>query len=578
MTMKMERVRASFECARAKVLESEIEFAGRKWKPDHARAYIVATLCRSFPARNANGHGITAATLANSVSDAVNRHFDFEHQLKYYSDMFAKDKSKANEAKDRICGCIAAVEFPSKADAVAAAEKGEKVPFKILVALWRHAEGVDAALADMIKDEDEAPTWRTSMEWEFKKADSAFAFKDDEGSTKIVAWDAAPEKYRTAVRGGVVADDKITLLTGGVDGRVTITGGALVKVPADKEATVDRLAANDRSNQGITILNGWRSQTDWADAVASQYSAETLKTGTVSIKKAKTGKAQAKKAPDLVVGSTEEIGGHKHEILKDLTVIGAEGDGHGHWLRPIEYDPASGVLQGVTSPHLVLDENYNVVSEHSHKFRLGKSVASREATPAAGQKRKEDSEMNPKEVAAFLRKQAQELDEASPVRAAMLKQADELDKSGVAQDAEGLIEARIKAGDLIPKAKHAEEVAEAEKRGEAKVRDELAAKEKAEAEAKAAFEKRAEAVKAAQLDLSFQIRKDKTIEQVVREIPVGEAGDKAFAERLEEWQCLKAQTGQAVASTQPNKTVTKPAGGVPSTGSSTEKPINWLGV
>ena len=185
--------------------------------------------------------------------------------------------------------------------------------------------------------------------------------------------------------------------------------------------------------------------------------------------------------------------------------------------------------------------------------------------------------MNPKVVAAFLREQAKELDEASPVRAAMLKQADELDKSGVAQDAEGLIEARIKAGDLIPKAKHAEDLAAAEKRGESKVRDEITAKEKAEAEAKAAFEKRAEAVKAAQLDLAFQIRKDKTLEQVIREIPVGEAGDKAFAERLEEWQCLKAQTGQAVASTQ-TKPSTKPAGGVPSTGSSTEKQTNWLGA
>ena len=570
--MKMERVRASFECARAKVLESEIDFAGRKWKPDQARAYVVATLCHSFPARNANGHGITAATLANSVSDAVNRHFDFEHQLKYYSDMFAKDKSKANEVKDRICGCIAAVEFPSKADATAAAEKGEKVPFKILVALWRHAEGVDAALADMIKDEDANPTWRTSMEWEFNKVDSAFAFKDEDGATKIVAWDAAPEGYRTSVRGGVVSDDAITLLTGGVDGKVLITGGALVKVPADKDATVDRLAANDRSGQGITILNGWRTKTDWADAVASQYSPEMLKTGTF------TKKAKAKKAPDLVVGSTEEIAGHKHEILKDLTCIGASsGDGHVHWLRPIEYDPASGTLQGVTSSHFVLDENYNIVSEHSHKFRLGTKVGASNPTPAAGHSRKGDSEMNPKEVAAFLRKQAQELDEASPVRAAMLKQADELDQSGVAADAEGLIEARIKAGDLIPKAKFAQEVADAEKRGEAKVRDELAAKEKAELEAKAAFDKRAEAVKAAQLDLAFHIRKDKTIEQVVREIPVGDEGDKAFAERLEEWQCLKANTGQAVSSTQP-RNGTKPAGGVPSTGSSTDKQINYLGA
>ena len=433
-------------------------------------------------------------------------------------------------------------------------------------------EGVDAALAEMIEDKD-GKVWRASMEWEFNKADSAFAFKDDEGSTKIVAWGAAPEKYRTAVKAGVVADDSLTLLTGGVDGTVLITGGALVRVPADKDATIEQLAASDQT-QGITILNGWRSETDWQDAVAAKYSTADLKTGTVT----KTTRAAAKKAPDLIAGYTEEVDGHKHEILKDLTVIGGGANGHSHWLRPIEFDTASGTLQGVTSPHLVMDENYIVVSEHSHKFRLGKSVAASAATPAAGQARKGDSQMNPKEVAAFLRKQAQELDEASPVRAAMLKQADDLDKSGVAQDAEGLIEARIKAGDLIPKAKHAEDLAAAEKRGEDKVREELAAKEKAEADAKASFDKRAESVKAAQLDLAFQIRKDKTIEQVVRDIPVGEAGDKLFAERLEEWQCLKAQTGQAVASAQPNKQSTKPAGGVPSTGGSTEKQVNWLGV
>jgi hypothetical protein len=566
--IQMERVRASFEHATAAVLESEIEFAGKTWKPDQARAYIVATLCHSFPTRNSNGHGITAATLANSVSDAVNRHFDFEHQLAYYSNMFSKQaKGSDVKIKDRICGCIAAVEFPSKEDAVAAAEKGEKVPFKILVALWRHAEGVDAALAEMIKDPD---AWLTSMEWEFNKPDSAFAFQDDDGNTKIVAWDAAPEKYRTSVKAGVVANEALTLLTGGVDGKVLITGGAFVRVPADKGATVDRVAASDQT-QGITILNGWRTKTDWQDAIASQYSTENLQPKPLIV--------HAKKVPDLIVGQTEESQGHKHDILKDLTAFEA-ADGHSHWLRVIEYDKASNSIQGVSSTHTVYGSEYQVVSQHSHKFRLGKSVvASSEATPAAGHS-KEDSRMNPKEVAVFLRKQAQELDETSPVRAAMLRQADDLDKSGVAQDAEGLIEARIKAGDLIPKAKHAAELADAEKRGEAKVRDELVAKEKAESEAKASFDARAEKVKGAQLDLAFQIRKDKTIEQVVHDIPAGEAGDKLFAERLEEWQCLKAQTGQAVAAAQAasKPTSSKPAGGVPSTGASTESKVNLLGV
>lgn len=112
---------------------------------------------------------------------------------------------------------------------------------------------------------------------------------------------------------------------------------------------------------------------------------------------------------------------------------------------------------------------------------------------------------------------------------------------------EDTIAARIKNGDLIPKAKHEEAVAAAEKSGHdkaVKAAEEKAAAEKRNAEVVASRNK---AVSDAGLDPKFVLVKDRTIEQVVASIPTTDEGNKLFEERLEEWKNLSKKTGQAQA-------------------------------
>lgn len=155
----------------------------------------------------------------------------------------------------------------------------------------------------------------------------------------------------------------------------------------------------------------------------------------------------------------------------------------------------------------------------------------------------------PEKYIKFLREQAKALEATDPKAAKVWSDmASEMEKAvatdTVEKQVEETIAARIKAGDLVAKATHAEAVAAAEKKGR-----EAALKE---VEDKAALEKKTVEVRASRLkqigeaglDLKGVTGKDKTIESETSAIGVDEAGEKLFASKLEDWVTVMKTTGQ----------------------------------
>jgi hypothetical protein len=634
--------RAHWDPVKASVVElaSGVSFAGKVWTPTKSLAYVVAELCHSWPARNSKGFGMTAATLANSVSSAVFQLFDLEHRLAYYALTQASGPrgalgGRAEEAEDRIVGTIAAVEFPTKEQIAGAPEKSHAL--KVLVAVYRKAKGAQELLAEMARGDD----WLTSMEWEHEIEEGVLAVED-----RMIAWaDAAPDLRQCYASTGIgpYQGKQATFLCGGLDGIINISGGGFTKYPADAAARVSHVAASR-----MMIVGGWREKTDWHQAVASRVSLEALDAvgeetqdrqtaakawdtedapdslfayvpaeaagakGKKSLRKfplasvekrgldpailrnALARLPQAKlpssaragvrakivrainrwnaahpkekitvseKASALVVGRTSAAeDGHAHDLLRDLTVLPEQG--HVHWIRPIEWDPVEGTLAGVTSPYYEQPSLSRSAQDHLHTFVLSR-LAARAAT-AAGAKEEGGKAMNKaKEFAARLKELVAQAgldgEEAKP----FLTVVQDLDKEAETEDAESLIAARIKAGDLVPKAAHETAVAEAKKVGRAEIEAEIKAKAEAGEKAKQALAARLEQIKAAKLDPAFQLRPDAKLQDVAASIPATPEGDKLFAERLEEWRSLAKTTGQASVTASAART---PGAGIPGDG------------
>ena len=175
--------------------------------------------------------------------------------------------------------------------------------------------------------------------------------------------------------------------------------------------------------------------------------------------------------------------------------------------------------------------------------------------------------MNRKDVVRLLKEHAKAEASNDKLAKFLTECAAMLDVEDTTAAAEETIAVRIKAGTLVPKDEHEKALASAKAAGKQEA--------DAAAEAKAATEKRTadtlaariKAVKDAGLDEKFPLRKDQTIASVTASIASDDAGDKAFAERLEEWVALSKATGQAKASAAPATSVPPMTG---STGSNNE--------
>ena len=507
--------------ATAEVVTEKIRFNGRDYEPDMHRAYIVTEVCHSLPSVNLKKRAFSVQTLLNSYASMRHQLGDFGHRLVYYG-----------AERDEIGGAVVDVEFPSKKDALAAAAKGEAVPVRLLAVVWKKAEGVADMLTEIAKNEVK---WCTSMECAYNLA--ASALWDGE---KYLPWPELSEEMQSLVEAGTVRamDGKeYALAMGGEDGEVKFGGFGFTPIPADPDADILEAAAS------VEINAGWKSAHDWQQAVAEAGPKEPDAQGKGSI----------------LIGRTQDAEGHSHEIAMNLDVLPELG--HLHYLRVVSFDPSSGVLEGVTSAHYEYNRVDDVSREHVHLVSLGGGAASSVAglIPDGA----EDVEMEKwlkvlTDVAAALR--VKDPDAAKKVDESIAAMKAEMDKENV----EEVVAARIKNGDLIPKAAHAEAVEAAKAAGKAEAEQaqkDAKAAEKAKADALAA---RAKAIDDAGLDPDFKLGPDRTYASVANAIPATEDGAKEFETRIGEWKYVAESTGQGKKPEKKDETATvSGASGIP---------------
>jgi len=641
----------TYESAICTEIEHKIEFGGKVYRPDRAKAMFDAVICHSLPKGNANDRGFSAATLANSYRSAELQLCDFDHRLDFYGN--------TDDGEDRVCGTIAAIEYPDREKAIKAAAAGDPVPLRALLVAFRKAKGVEKMIADIASKKW---NWRTSIEVEYA-VDEAALF--DTVDKKFYAWDECDEEMKALVKPAAVEDykgHKMLFCPGGKDGNFVVSGCAFTRWPADKDATLQQMAACEKPTKIILLSAGWRNGSDYRQAIATAAAAaktanadddhlaqETAaeawhgsdapdkffayvpkeaqgQDGKKSLRKfplaskekkgldpailrdalarfsqanipaAEKPKVRAKilaavahwntRHPDQKITTSDKSGsdpiigytdagpdGHKHPITKNLMILPAGLEGqpkHGHYMAmmSLETEPDGLHLCGVTSlrgdwmsPGMidqVPDDNGlvnggtgsndfdadDVYTEHCHTFDLG-GMGHSELSGVVGV---EVESMDIKERISALRKSAQAVATSNPAESKVLMDlANQMEKEHATEDVEQVVAARIKNGDLVPKAQYETAVSTARKEGEEKVRKELEDSKKSEELKAQTIAARMDAIKKAKLEPTFALGKDKTIASVVSAIPVGEAGDKVFAERLDEWITISKQTGQMVA-------------------------------
>jgi hypothetical protein len=587
-----------FESSIASVVDRRIEFGGQVYRPNSSLAFLDVKMCHSLPILNSKKRGWTAATLANSFETAQNQLVDFEHRLAFYA--------QASDEQDRIIGTIAAVEYPDKKKAIALSEKGEAVPIRALLAMYRKAQNVDKTLKEIASD----IKWRVSMECEYAIDEAALW-----DGKKFHPYGKASDEMKALVHpSGVDRYDgkEISLILGGEDGNVLFSGIALTLHPADKSAEIESMAASEK----VMVINcGWKNDNDRLQAVASNavlpmeeqdfaiYGGPSDEKLPANVKKMdskkrsqwvgvwnsaykkakkegmsdtkaesaafrtangvlKNASAEANEQLPLisVKGKSLRKSSKKSEKAGDLfigfTDAGGDGhthpilsdmtimpvDGHSHYVKSMDIELDTPSVQGVTGTHVAYDGSSYI--EHAHTFQLGAKMRSDKGAKL----KKEDGPMKRIDVAKYLREKADSFkDTDEELAKEFTAKADAIEKEVAAEDTETVIAARIASGDLVPKAKVEASIVDAKTAGKKELEAEIAAKAKSEQEKADALKNRTEKVKASGIDLAFVLGKDKTIQSVVASMPVGADGDKMFEERLEEWTALKRATGQASA-------------------------------
>lgn len=602
------------DCASAVEVKEEITFGGKKWKPTAKLAYVKASMVHSLPAVNSKRRAFTAETLANSFKTIVNNLVNFDHRLKFYGSKTDEvcgavaavelnpfetaDKKKAasldilfalsrkmpgvDEALDELASaknrwCVSGEwEYPSNTIALWDGEKAVSYddaseemlslikpgtvddfngkPMALLCggldgevlftgcALTKYPADKNAKITQTAASEK---VLRLNFGWQNDKdrQEAASMFSDDTGAS---AWNTedAPDSLFAYVppeakgKDGKKSLRKFPLASKekkGLD--PAILRNALARLPQSSLTPAEKAAAKRKI---LSAINSWnRSNPDEKITVSAKAS--------------------------VIIGQTgPSEDGHVHDITSNLGIMPNEG--HSHYVALTDYDPQTGILEGYTgTAYLPSDPGtpYSRSVEHAHLIELGSGKGTAACAASVVPPEVEEKGMNKEKLLKFLRDQAKELTATAPTAAKVWESfADELAKAGqdeeLQQKVEETIAARIKSGDLVPKATHEGALTAAKKAGKDEVQKEIADKEKKDKEIADAKERRMKAVADAKLDPKFVLGKDRTIETLVASFSPDEAGETAFTERLEEWKVLRKTTGQAAqgtASDDPGKTV-----------------------
>ena len=616
------------------VVDKAVEFCGKQYVPDQAKAYVVATMLTSLPTYTKTRRAWTAATIANSASSAQNQLLDREHTLRFYNSM-------RGTTRDDVVGTIVEYDFPDKKKAMELAAEGKGVPFRVLLSLFRKVQGIEQMI-----DEIPSNNWRLSQECEYDREESAFYDMTDK---KFFKYAECNDEMKSILKRNTVDNwngHPMLFCPGGEDGAVLFSGCAMTRWPLDVTAKTESMAASEEPNatrkiagfnykesdmqltrlfQSLTCADAWRTEEAPDELFGYVPSEARGKNGKKSLRKFPLASKQRKgldpailrnalarfsqadlpgsakasvKAkilsaikrwnaahPNQKIEVSEKSGGeievsagwlyagctmaaekypgcedgtaenHTHAIMSNGLVI--PHGGHSHGLEIMNIDLGEGTLEAVTTSAYdylnqpaVPGEIMSASSKeykHKHVVRLTKDSVSNGETDVTGalvtamschgvSGNGKDLQMTRQEVCAGLRERAAKLKDTDAEAAAILeKNAVELEKEASADSVQATIESQIKAGTLITKEAHEQAVSSAKQAGKDELQKEISAKEEAVRAQNEATTTRLASVVSAGLKPEMVLGKDRTIQSVVSSLPVGEEGDKQFADRLEEW-------------------------------------------
>ena len=215
------------------VVEKSIEFCGKTYVPDQAKAYVVATMLTSLPAYTKTRRAWTAATIANSATSAQDQIVDREHRLKFY-------EALRGATSDDLVGHIVDWDFPAKKKAIELAADGDGVPFKVLLCLGRKVQGVEDMLQEIPRG-----VWKLSQECEYLRETSAFY---DTVDKKFFPYADCSAEMKAILKSKTVEDWKghpMLFCPGGENGEVLFSGCAMTRWPLDVTAQTESLAASE---------------------------------------------------------------------------------------------------------------------------------------------------------------------------------------------------------------------------------------------------------------------------------------------------------------------------------------------
>ena len=225
-------------CTCSVMVDEAVEFCGKQYVPDQAKAYVIATMVTSLPVFTKTRRAWTAATIANSAPSAEDQLLDREHMLKFYAEL------RSGSNRDDVIGHIVAWDFPSKKKAIELAAGGEGVPFKVLLCLYRKVEGVEEMLPKIARG-----VFFLSQECEYDREEAAFY---DTVDKKFYRYGDCSAEMKAILKSNTVEDwngHPMLFCPGGEDGVVIFSGCAMTRWPLDATAKTESLAASEEKHE-----------------------------------------------------------------------------------------------------------------------------------------------------------------------------------------------------------------------------------------------------------------------------------------------------------------------------------------
>lgn len=252
--------------------DNVIEFNGQKFTPDGTKGYFTFSLSHGFPVRTRYGTGIHPAVTAASYQSLLHQNINWEHHIKVYHDAPGKD----NHITDRVLGSVVAVGYPQAP--VGGWKIGSSTPgIEAVGVYYKLTQGMAKIIGD---HQTGRHKYTVSMEVDYSKSASGFAVNVDGMSSPVRSdetpadmraanyeywsWNSAPDDLRATFSektNRIAARWKgreVSILMGGIAGRVHYSGVGLVKYGAEPTANIKRMAASDPFSSVMAALASLR--------------------------------------------------------------------------------------------------------------------------------------------------------------------------------------------------------------------------------------------------------------------------------------------------------------------------------